>query len=122
MQTPPPGRETSDAAPPVRRRILRTQTALRPQLRLAGASPLVQATGRGALLIERHDVPGERQQINRDGRQLKGKFYDLAAANKALGPGGIYSAKFKSSQIVCQVDAHAKPGTTPIVGRLVRMD
>ena len=72
--------------------------------------------------LERLDVSGERQQIELDGKQPKGRFYDFAAANKALSPGGIYSAKFRSSQIVFQVDAHARPGTTPIVGRLVRMD
>jgi hypothetical protein len=38
------------------------------------------------------------------------------------GAGGIYSAKFRSSQIVFQIDARARPGMTPIVGRLVRMD
>jgi len=94
----------------------------KPGLTLYGASPLVQATGRGTLLIERLDVPGERQQIELNGKQLKGKFYDFAAANKALSPGGIYSAKFGSSQIRFLVDAQARPGPTPIVGRLVQMD
>ncbi len=74
------------------------------------------------LLIERLDVPGERQQIELNGKQLKGKFYDFAAANKALTPGGTYSAKFGTSHIRFQVDAQARPGPTPIVGRLVRMD
>jgi hypothetical protein len=74
------------------------------------------------LLVERLDIPGERQQIELDGKQSRGKFYDFAAVNKALSPGGVYSAKFRSSQIVFQIDAQARPGTTPIVGRLVRMD
>jgi hypothetical protein len=111
-------RETSEIAATVVRSI----ASVKPQLTLYGASPLVQATGRGTLLIERLDVSGERQQIELDGKQSKGKFYDFAAANKALSPGGIYSAKFRSSQIVFQVDAQARPGATPIVGRLVRMD
>jgi hypothetical protein len=116
------GRETSEVAATVVRSVAKNDTAIKPQLTLYGASPLVQATGSGTLLIERLDVSGERQQINLDGKQAKGKFYDFAVVNKALSPGGIYSAKFKSSHIIFQVDAHARAGTTPIVGRLVRMD
>jgi hypothetical protein len=115
-------RETSEVAATVVRSLGKNDTSIKPQLTLYGASPLVQATGRGTLLVERLDIPGERQQIDLDGKQAKGKFYDFAIANKALSPGGIYSAKFRSSQIVFQVDAHARPGTTPMVGRLVRMD
>jgi hypothetical protein len=115
-------RETSEVAATVVRSIGKNDTSIKPQLTLYGASPLVQATGRGTLLIERLDVPGERQQIDLDGKQAKGKFYDFAGANKALSPGGIYSAKFKSSRIVFQVDAQARTGATPIIGRLVRMD
>jgi hypothetical protein len=111
-------KETSEVAATV----VRSVTAIKPQLTLYGASPLVEATGRGTLLIERLDVTGERQQIELDGKQPKGKFYDFAAANKALSPGGVYSVKFKSSQIVFRIDPQARPGTTPIVGRLVRMD
>jgi hypothetical protein len=114
--------ETSEVAATVVRSIAKNDIAIKPQLTLYGASPLVQVTGRGTLLVERLDVPGERQQIDLDGMQTKGKFYDFAVANKALSPGGIYSAKFRSSRIVFQIDARARPGTTPIVGRLVRMD
>jgi hypothetical protein len=113
--------ETSEVAATVVRSIAKIDIA-KPQLTLYGASPLVQVTGRGTLLVERLDVPGERQQIDLDGKQTKGKFYDFAVANKALSPGGIYSAKFRSSRIVFQIDARARPGMTPIVGRLVRMD
>lgn len=115
-------REISEVAATVVRSAAQRETAIKPQLTLYGASPLVQATGRGTLLVERLDVPGERQQIELDGKQPKGKFYDFAATNKALSPGGIYSVKFGSSRIVLQVDARASPGATPIVGRLVRMD
>src|SRR3954447_3117977 len=115
-------KETSEVAATVVRSVGKNDTSIKPQLTLYGASPLVQATGRGNLLFERLDVPGERQQIELDGKQAKGRFYDFVAANKVLSPGAIYSAKFKSSQIVFQIDAHAKPGATPIVGRLLRMD
>ena len=72
--------------------------------------------------MERLDVTGERQQIDLDGKQLKGKFFDFAGANRALAPGGVYAATFGSSRIVFQVDPQAKPGATPIVGRLLRME
>ena len=93
-----------------------------PQLTLYGASPLVEAKGRGKLIIRRLDVPGERQEISLGGTQLKGRFLDFASENVALVPGGLYAATFKSSQIVFRVDAQAKPGVTPIVGRLLRME
>jgi hypothetical protein len=113
-------RETSESAATLVRSIARP--TIKPQLTLYGTSPFVQATGRGTLLIERLDGPGERQRIVLDGKQIKGKFYDFAAANKTLKRGGIYSATFRSSRIVFQIDPHAEAGKTPIVGRLVRME
>lgn len=111
-------RETSEGAATVLRSIETPQ----PQLTLYGASPLVEARGRGTLVVERLDVSGDRQQIDLDGTQLKGRFFDFASANRALKPGGVYSAKFGTSKIVFAVDAHAKAGATPIIGRLVRLD
>jgi hypothetical protein len=92
-----------------------------PQLTLYGASPLVEAKGRGSLIIRRLDLVGERQQVDLGGTQLKGRFFDFASENVALVPGGLYAATFKSSEIVFRVDAQAKPGATPIVGRLLRI-
>lgn len=116
-------RETRAAAATVLRSVDTNAANLpQPQLTLYGASPFVEARGRGTLTVRRLDVPGERQQINLGGTQLKGKFVDFASENVALVPGGLYAASFKSSQIVFRVDAHAKPGATPIVGRLLRME
>ena len=95
---------------------------IKTQLTLYGTSPMVEAKGKGTLVVERLDVKGERQQIDLNGSQPRGKFYDFASANKALTPGGIYSASFNTSKIVFQVDANAKAGATPIVGRLIRLD
>jgi hypothetical protein len=95
---------------------------IKTQLTLYGTSPIIEAKGKGTLLVERLDVKGERQQIELNGSQPKGKFYDFASANRALAPGGIYSATFNTSKIVFQVDANAKSGATPIVGRLIRLD
>jgi hypothetical protein len=93
-----------------------------PQLTLYGASPLVEAKGRGTLTVRRLDLVGERHQIALGGTQLKGRFVDFAGEDVALVPGGLYAATFKSSEIVFRVDAQAKPGATPIVGRLLRLE
>jgi hypothetical protein len=93
-----------------------------PQLTLYGASPIIQAMGRGTLVVRRLDVDGERHQIALGGTQLKGKFVDFAREDVALVPGGLYAASFKSAEIVFRVDAKAKPGATPIVGRLLRLE
>ena len=113
---------TSEVAATVLRGVAPSATLPTPQLTLYGASPLVQAKGRGTLVMERLDVSGERQQVDLDGKQLKSKFFDFAGANRALVPGGVYVATFGSSRIVFQVDPRAKPGATPIVGRLLRME
>jgi hypothetical protein len=114
-------RETSGVAATVLRSV-DAASLPQPQLTLYGASPLVEAKGRGKLVIRRLDVPGERQEISLGGTQLKGRFLDFASENVALTPGGLYAATFKSAQIVFRVDPQAKPGATPIVGRLLRME
>jgi hypothetical protein len=116
-------RETSGVAATVLRSVDSSKAAApEPQLTLYGASPLVEAKGRGKLVIRRLDVPGERQEISLGGTQLKGRFLDFARENVALVPGGLYAATFKSSRIVFRVDPQARPGATPVVGRLLRMD
>ena len=115
-------RETSEVAATVLRTLGSSASAIKPQLTLYGASPLVEARGRGTLLIERVDLTGERQQIDLNGNQLKGKFFDFAGANRTLTPGGTYLATFGNSKVVFRIDSLAKPGQTPIIGRLLRME
>ena len=115
-------RATSEVAATVMRSVVPINTLPKPQLTLYGTSPLVQAKGRGTLVMERLDVTGERQQIDLDGKQLRGRFFDFASANRALAPGGVYAATFGASKIVFRVDPWAHPGATPIVGRLLRME
>lgn len=115
-------RETSDVAATVVRSLAKNATSVTPQLTLYGASPLVEAKGRGTLVFDRLDQKGERQQFELTGNQLKGRFYDLAGTSKSLTPGGTYAATFASRRIVFRVDPQAKPGPTPIVGRLLRME
>jgi hypothetical protein len=93
-----------------------------PQITLFGVSPVIEIKGGGDLMIERLDQPGERLAIKVAGPQLKrGAFYDLASAGKALAPGGTYRASVGGRQIVFKVDPAAKPGTSPVVGRLLRL-
>jgi hypothetical protein len=115
-------KQTSEVAATVLRSMKdKGGPSIKPQLTLYGTSPVVEARGRGTLVVERLDLKGERQQIELDGSQSKGKFYDFVGANRALAPGGIYSASFGANRIVFQIDAQAKPGATPVVGRLIRL-
>ncbi len=114
-------RETSDVAATVVRSMA-AGASITPQVTLYGASPLVEARGRGTLIIDRVDVKGEHQTIELSGSQLKGRFFDFASANKSLTPGGTYAAAFGSSRIIFRIDTEAKSGATPIVGRLLRME
>ena len=114
---------TSEAAATVLRSVGdKNASKIKTQLTVYGTSPIVEAKGKGMLVVERLDVKGEREQIELNGNQQKGKFYDFASANRALTPGGIYSATFGASKMIFQVDANAKPGATPVVGRLIRLN
>jgi hypothetical protein len=116
---------TSEAAATVLRSLAVDKNAaakIKPQLTIYGSSPVVEAKGKGVLVMERLDIKGEKQQIELNGSQTKGKFYDFAGANRALAPGGTYAATFGTSKIVFRIDPQAKPGATPIVGRLIRLD
>jgi hypothetical protein len=115
-------RETREAAAAVVRSVTSNSPPPEPPLTLYGTAPFVEAKGRGKLVVERLDVKGERVQVDLEGRQFKGRYYDFAGTNRSLTPGGLYAATFGSSKIVFRVDPQAKPGATPIVGRLVRME
>jgi len=112
-------KETSEAAAT----IVRSLSVLpAPEVTLYGASPIFGATGRGTLILERLDEPGERQNIEIGGNQIRGRFFDLAKTNRALTPGGTYLARFRESAIVFRIDPQAKAGATPLLGRLLQMD
>jgi hypothetical protein len=96
---------------------------LSPQVTLYGLSPVVETTGRGKLVVERLDVRGERYDVNLSATPvMHGKFYDFAKTGTELKPGGTYAASLGSQRIVFRVDPAAKPGPTPIIGRLVSLE
>ena len=113
---------TSEVAATIVRSVDKSKEAgVKTQLTLYGTSPLFEVKGKGTLVVDRLDVKGERQQVEISGTQLKGRFYDFAGTNRTLTPGGTYAATFASQKIVFRVDPQAKPGPTPIVGRLIRL-
>ncbi len=114
-------RETSEVAATIVRGI-GTDSAPVAQAIIYGASPIFEAKGRGTLIVERIDQPGERQQVELSGLQFKGRFYDFAGTSHPLTPGGTYVASFGPSRLVFKVDAQAKAGPGPAVGRLIRLN
>jgi hypothetical protein len=93
-----------------------------PQLTLYGLSPLVEVKGGGTLVIERIDAQGERYTVQlKTNALVRGKFYDFAKAKQSLTPGGTYTASLGSRKTTFKIDPRATSGSTPIIGRLVRL-
>jgi hypothetical protein len=94
--------------------------ATEPQFTLYGSCPIIELNGSGTLVIERLDKTGERYMLPiRQMQLVRGAFFDLAATGKSLAAGGVYRAAWGAQQVVFKVASSAKPGRTPIVGRLV---
>jgi hypothetical protein len=99
-----------------------TETSPTPQITLYGLSPVIEMKGGGKLVIERVDQPGERLELTIGDKQLlKGAFFDLARAGQALTPGATYRASVGANAIVFKIDPAARPGASPVVGRLLRL-
>ena len=87
-----------------------------------GLSPVVEVKAGGTLVIERTDVQGERYALPiKNDALLRGKFYDLARANKALTAGGTYTATLGARKTTFRIAPNASAGPTPLIGRLVRL-
>jgi hypothetical protein len=94
---------------------------VKPQFTLFGSSPMLELSPPGRVVIERVDQLGERHVIDAGKEKLAhAAFYDFADTGKALKPGGTYRAGFGRQELVFKIDEDAKPGRTPIVGRLLR--
>lgn len=93
-----------------------------PQFTLYGSAPLIELSGAGPLVIARIDVKGEYLKFDVDQDNLmRGRFLDLAAAGQSLTPGGVYAARWQKRLIVFTIDPSAKPGATPLLGKLLRL-
>ena len=86
----------------------------KPSLTLYGRSPVLRLSHGGTVRIERLDR-GERE-VTVD---VEGKYLDLAKAGVSLAPGGIYRVKVGERSIVFRIDAYARSGPGPIIGRLI---
>jgi hypothetical protein len=92
-----------------------------PRLRLYGTSPMVEVGTARLLTIERLDVSEPKRDIPvADGQLAGGRFLDFAAINQNLKPGGIYRLAAEGKSMVVIVDRTAKPGKSPLLGRLVK--
>jgi hypothetical protein len=99
------------------------QPSHKPQFMLYGLLPIVELKGGGTLVIERLDKSGESQVVNiTRKRLLNGAFFDFVNGGKPLTAGGVYRASVGKQQLVFKISPDAKPGRTPIVGRLLRFE
>jgi hypothetical protein len=116
------GQQASQSAAMVFRNVPRPAAQNPPQIILYGLSPVVEVKSGGKLIIERIDKLGERQEVALGAAQplVHGAFYDFAKTDKALTAGGIYRASLGTQEVIFKIDTQAKPGSTPIVGRLLR--
>jgi hypothetical protein len=104
MRSPAPGRSLSE-----------------PEITLYGSSPIVVVPGGGgSVVIVRLDTAGERHEAQLGRRPPA--HVDFAAGKTSLAPGGTYRLIAGTRQLVFRVDAAAKPGRTPAVGRMLRLD
>jgi hypothetical protein len=88
-----------------------------------GVSPVVEVGGPGTLVVQRVDQPGDRLVMKLEAKTLvRGKFFDFARAGRKLVPGGVYDASFGSAKTTFQVAPQAQAGSTPLIGRLVRIE
>ena len=115
-------REVGESAATVVR-SLAGKGAMSPQFTIYGLSPIFETTGRGKLVVERLDLKGERHDVDiATASVVRARFYDFAKAGTTLQPGGIYAASLGARRIVFAIDQGAEPGSTPIIGRLVRVE
>lgn len=101
----------------------KTANVPQPQFTLYGLSPVLQVGGAGQVTIERVDGgKGDPIKLSIAENQLmKGAFFDTATKGVSLASGGVYRLTWGGKQTVFKVDPAAKPGKSPIIGRLVRL-
>ena len=121
---PVPREATQGAATVFRSMQPRPLAGAQPVPVLHGRSPIIEVGGqRGRLVIERIDELSERVDIEVAGKGLvHGLFFDFARAGVELTAGATYSASLGALTIEFDIAPDAKPGPTPIAGRLLRFD
>jgi hypothetical protein len=94
--------------------------SLRPQFILYGTAPVIMMRKDAPVMIERVDRPGERYQISAE-LAGRGSLYDFADHSQLLAAGGVYRAMQGPARVMFQVSFDAKPGKTPLLGRLIQL-
>ena len=117
-------RQVNETAATVVRSMGAQASGVSPErLTIYGVSPVIEPREPGTLTIERIDKGVERHTFQITPSALvRGRFYDLAKANRALTPGATYMATLGKHKAIFMVDARATPGATAVIGRLVRLD
>ena len=91
---------------------------------LYGLSPVVEVKGGGTLVIERIDVQGERQDdhAHKSKSLTKGQVL-RSRQGRQVADGGRHATRRRSGsrRTTFRVDPCATAGSTPIVGRLLRL-
>ena len=73
------------------------------------------------MTLKRIDRAGEQYEIAvSPGSLVKGRFYDLAAGNRRLKPGGKYEVSLGANRLILEVDQLAFTDG-PLLARLVRL-
>jgi hypothetical protein len=94
----------------------------KPSFTIYGASPVFELTRAGTLYIQRLDKTSGEMELDLAAKDLLGgRFYDFARVGKQLEPGGLYRIATEDGNVVVKVDAQAKPGRGPLVGRFIRL-
>ena len=93
-----------------------------PSIVIYGLSPVLETKATGKLFIRRLDASrGQREIMMVPKLRSQSKIYDLAKANVSL-TAGSYVATVGTSKAYFRIDPTARPGSTPVIGRLVRLD
>jgi hypothetical protein len=113
---PPPNTSPADAAP-----ATPPGEPDSPRLTLYGSSPIVELGPARTLKIERLDASEPPLDLTLSEPQiLSPGFVDFVGLQRSLTPGGTYRLSAGSRQTIVKLDPGAKPGPTPVLGRLVR--
>ena len=101
----------------------RSHAAVRRSLRFMACRRLWKSRAAAPWSSNESIRQGERYR-SRSSRKslLRGKFYDLAKARKSLTAGGTYTASLGSRRTIFRIDPRRQGGSTPIVGRLLRLE
>jgi hypothetical protein len=87
-----------------------------PAYTIYGTAPVVLVPpGATEIVIERLDMPADVLRF-----ETSGRIVDLAKLGKTLKPRGLYRARSGNKNVVIKVDAYARPGAVPLIGRLIK--